>query len=90
MFSSVRILSGKYVKLYLFLDRFGTIFPRVSYISFLDIWMLISVLFVFSCILEFIIMTVLLRSGRKENAEKVTGFQPSQAINIFSIISLSP
>merc|ERR1711970_91718 len=44
--------------------------PRVSYISFLDIWMLICMLFVFSCILEFIIMTILLRSGRKGQGEK--------------------
>merc|ERR1719419_449983 len=34
--------------------------PKVSYVSFLDIWMLICMLFVFSCILEFIIVTVLL------------------------------
>ena len=45
--------------------------PRISYISFLDIWMLICMLFVFSCILEFIIMTIFLRSGRKGQGEKV-------------------
>jgi len=44
--------------------------PRISYISFLDIWMLICMLFVFSCILEFIIMTIFLRSGRKGQGEK--------------------
>ena len=45
--------------------------PRVSYISYLDIWMLLCMLFVFSCILEFIMATALLRTGKKEKAEKV-------------------
>ena len=44
----------------------------MSYVSFLDIWMLICMLFVFSCILEFIIVTVLLRSGRKGQGDKVS------------------
>ena len=46
--------------------------PKVSYISFLDIWMLICMLFVFSCILEFIIATVFLRSGKKSQGDKVS------------------
>lgn len=45
--------------------------PRVSYISVLDIWMLLCMIFVFSCMLEFIIITVLIRSGKKKRAEKV-------------------
>jgi len=44
--------------------------PRVSYISFLDIWMLMCMLFVFSCILEFIIATVFIKSGKKSQGEK--------------------
>jgi len=44
--------------------------PRVSYISFLDIWMLMCMLFVFSCILEFIITTVFLRAGKKTHGDK--------------------
>ena len=44
--------------------------PRVSYISFLDIWMLICMLFIFSCILEFIIIPIFLRSGMKGQGEK--------------------
>jgi len=44
--------------------------PKVSYISVLDIWMLICMIFVFSCMLEFIIITVLIRSGRKKKGEK--------------------
>jgi len=44
--------------------------PRVSYISFLDIWMLICMIFVFSCILEFIIVTIFIRSGRKTNGDQ--------------------
>ena len=45
--------------------------PRVSYISFLDIWMLMCMLFVFSCILEFIIATVFIKAGKKSKGEKV-------------------
>lgn len=45
--------------------------PRVSYISFLDIWMLTSMIFVFSCILEFILVTCFNRIGQKRNGEKV-------------------
>jgi hypothetical protein len=45
--------------------------PRVSYISLLDIWMLVCMIFVFSCILEFIIVTSYIRSGRKTTGDKV-------------------
>lgn len=45
--------------------------PRVSYVSLLDIWMLVCMIFVFSCILEFIIITIYLRSGKKLVGEKV-------------------
>merc|ERR1719402_1943812 len=44
--------------------------PRVSYVSLLDIWMLVCMLFVFSCILEFIIVTCLRRSEKKVEGEK--------------------
>jgi len=44
--------------------------PRVSYISFLDIWMLFCMIFVFSCILEFIITTIFIRAGRKGDADR--------------------
>ena len=46
--------------------------PRVSYISFLDIWMLTCMIFVFSCILEFILVTCINRSGNKRSGEKVS------------------
>jgi len=45
--------------------------PRVSYVSLLDIWMLVCMIFVFVSILEFIIVTVYLRSGRKSLGDKV-------------------
>jgi len=44
--------------------------PRVSYISRLDIWMLNCIIFVFLCILEFIIVTTLIRKGWKNAGEK--------------------
>lgn len=43
--------------------------PKVSYVSFLDIWMLICMMFVFSCIMEFIVTTILIRSGKKGQGE---------------------
>ena len=45
--------------------------PRVSYVSLLDIWMLVCMIFVFSCILEFIVITVHIRSGKKALGERV-------------------
>ena len=45
--------------------------PRVSYVSLLDIWMLVCMIFVFACILEFIVITVYIRSGKKILGEKV-------------------
>jgi len=45
--------------------------PRVSYVSLLDIWMLSCMIFVFSCILEFIVVTVHLRSGKKALGERI-------------------
>ena len=45
--------------------------PRVSYVSLLDIWMLSCMIFVFSCILEFIVVTVHIRSGKKALGERV-------------------
>ena len=45
--------------------------PRVSYVSLLDIWMLVCMIFVFACILEFIVITVYIRSGKKMLGEKV-------------------
>ena len=47
------------------------IVPRVSYISMLDIWMLMCILFVFSCILEFTIVTSMIRRGFKMRAERL-------------------
>jgi len=44
--------------------------PRVSYVSFLDIWMLVCMIFVFTCILEFIIATIFIRSGKKNQGDK--------------------
>ena len=56
--------------------------PRVSYISFLDIWMLTSMIFVFSCILEFILVTCFNRTGNKTNGERVRRPLSPDIINI--------
>jgi len=44
--------------------------PRVSYISVLDVWCIICMVFVFSSLIEFIIITTCIRSGKKKKAEK--------------------
>jgi len=44
--------------------------PRVSYISYLDIWMLTCMIFVFSCIMEFIVVTALSKFGHKKHSER--------------------
>jgi len=44
--------------------------PRVSYVSFLDIWMLTCMIFVFSCIMEFIVITCFNRSEYKKEGRK--------------------
>ena len=45
--------------------------PRVSYISFLDVWMVMCIIFVFICILEFTVVTSWIRNGRKMGAERI-------------------
>lgn len=45
--------------------------PRVSYISFLDIWMVVCIIFVFACIMEFTVVTYALRKERKGLADKI-------------------
>jgi len=44
--------------------------PRVSYVSLLDVWMLACILFVFSAILEFVVVSRLLRRNDKERADR--------------------
>ena len=45
--------------------------PRISYINLLDVWMLVCMIFVFSCILEFIVVTHYIRVKRRNTAKKV-------------------
>eukprot|EP00095_Tigriopus_kingsejongensis_P009947 maker-scaffold981_size73921-snap-gene-0.17 protein:Tk09947 transcript:maker-scaffold981_size73921-snap-gene-0.17-mRNA-1 annotation:"glycine receptor subunit alpha-4-like isoform x8" len=45
--------------------------PRVSYVSYLDIWMFVCIVFVFSAIIHFIVVIALLRQGRKGWANHV-------------------
>ena len=66
--------------------------PRVSYVSLLDIWMLVCMIFVFSCILEFIIITIYLRSGKKLVGEKVgfcsqSGFQSAKSMTTVNAVT---
>ena len=45
--------------------------PKVSYVSFLDIWMLTCMLFIFLCILEFVVVTCFIRANNKRRGEQV-------------------
>ena len=49
--------------------------PRVSYVSLLDVWMFMCIVFVFIVIIHFIIVISLLRGGYKRaaNALETTG-----------------
>lgn len=45
--------------------------PKVSYVSYLDIWMVVCIFFVFYCIVEFVIVTVLIRNQMELVAKKL-------------------
>lgn len=45
--------------------------PRVSYISLLDVWMFMCIVFVFIVIIHFVVVISLLRYGHKKTAEAV-------------------
>merc|ERR1711997_773188 len=42
--------------------------PRVSYVSLLDVWMFMCIVFVFIVIIHFVVVISLLRSGWKKTA----------------------
>ena len=44
--------------------------PPVNYLTVLDIWLVVSIMFVFICIIEFVIVTHLIRTEREEYAHK--------------------
>jgi len=48
--------------------------PKVSYVSFLDIWMLMCIIFIFIVLIEFAIVTSLLRRQEIRMAEKMESF----------------
>ncbi len=56
--------------------------PRVSYVSFLDMWMVACILFVFACILEFGLVTWMLRAGHKTAAEKGTSLVNTSVLKV--------
>ena len=43
--------------------------PKVSYITLLDVWMVVCILFVFFCIGEFILVSALLKRGHSDRSE---------------------
>merc|ERR1712141_122961 len=45
--------------------------PKVSYVSLLDIWMVMCIVFIFLCLVEFTIVTTFLRRNEKRIAQKV-------------------
>ena len=45
--------------------------PRVSYVSYLDIWMVTCIIFVFGSMIEFTVVHSLYKSNRRASAEYV-------------------
>merc|ERR1719510_1259210 len=45
--------------------------PKVSYVSMLDIWMLVCIIFIFLVLIEFAVVTSLLRNNEKPTAQLV-------------------
>lgn len=45
--------------------------PKVSYVSFLDVWMVTCLVFVNSCMFEFILVTALVNRGLERLGDKV-------------------
>ncbi|XP_023330045.1 glycine receptor subunit alpha-4 [Eurytemora carolleeae] len=45
--------------------------PKVSYITWLDVWMLVCMIFVFSTMVEFIVVTVISRKKKKRLAVRI-------------------
>merc|ERR1712223_1918588 len=45
--------------------------PKVSYVSMLDVWMLMCILFIFLVLIEFAIVISLMRKHQKPNAERI-------------------
>ena len=46
--------------------------PKVSYVSFLDVWMVTCLVFVNSCMFEFILVTALVNRGLEGLGDKVS------------------
>ena len=45
--------------------------PRVSYVTLLDIWMIVCTVFVFISLLEFTTVATLIRARKRDKSEKV-------------------
>ncbi len=45
--------------------------PKVSYVSMLDIWMVMCIFFIFLVLIEFAIVTTLIRKHDKGTAERI-------------------
>ena len=48
--------------------------PRVSYVSFLDVWMCACIIFIFISLLEFTVIAWLIRQKNRPRAEMVERF----------------
>ena len=49
--------------------------PKVSYVSFLDVWMVTCLVFVNGCMFEFILVTALVNRGMEGLGDKVTNIE---------------
>ena len=57
--------------------------PKVSYVSFLDVWMVTCLVFVNGCMFEFILVTALVNRGMEGLGDKVTNIEKYICISVF-------
>ena len=68
--------------------------PKVSYITLLDIWMVMCIFFIFLVLIEFAVVTSLIRRHQKPTAEKIEGtsikslFKTSPKLGIGQVMSI--
>ena len=56
--------------------------PKVSYVSFLDVWMVTCLVFVNGCMFEFILVTALVNRGMEGLGDKVTNIEKYMCISV--------
>jgi len=62
--------------------------PKVSYVSYLDVWMVTCLIFVNSCMFEFVIILILKEKGKEKLGGKVEKFSQALIPGVFLLFNL--